>query len=224
MRHIRQRGDIAHLGERVSGRFGKQQSGVGFDCGLPFTHIGLGNKGGLHTKLGKLTTNQLDSRPKHGVRANHMVATFEQSHAHEQNRPHAGGRANARFGALQSRQALLHAADRGVAQTGIGIALFFARKSTCRSGRVRLDISTGEIQGFRVFAVLAARHGGTHRLGVTVQIDWRWLIRHGSSGGWVGQGQARPIGVVLVLGAALSAHAGNVGCGDVSRDIHPIKA
>ena len=97
-----------------------------------------------------------------------MVAAFEQTHAHKQNGAHAGGRANARFGALQSRQALLHAADRGVAQTGIGIALLLTGESTRRGGRIGLHITTGEVKRFRVFAILAARHSGTHRLGVTV--------------------------------------------------------
>ena len=168
VRHIGQGGDVAHLGQRIGGRFGKQQAGIGFDRRLPLTHIGLRHKGRLHAKLGKLAANQFDGGTKHRVRTNDMVAAFEQAHAHEQNGTHARSRANASFSPLQSGQALLHAADRGVAQTGIGIALFFTRKPTRRGGRIGLHITTGEVKRFRVFAILAARHSGTHRLGVTV--------------------------------------------------------
>ena len=95
MRHVGQGLNVANLGQGIGGRFGKQQTGVGLDGRLPFSHIGLRNKRGFHTKLGKLTANQFDGGAKQGVGANDMVATFEQAQAHQQDGRHAGRSRNA---------------------------------------------------------------------------------------------------------------------------------
>jgi len=170
MRQFGQRADVADFGQRVGRRFGKQQPGIGLERRLPLGQVGLRHERAFNPKLGEFTADQPDGRAKHRLRADHMVAAFEQPHAHQQDRRHAAGSANAGLGAFHRGQALLHARNRGVAETRIDVALFLVGKAPRGRGGIGLDKAAGQIQRFRVFSVLAFVNGRAHGQGVQVQV------------------------------------------------------
>ena len=87
------------LGQRVGGRFGKQQLGVGPNGIAPLLHIGLRYERGLNAKLAKLGGQQGDGGAKHALRAHDVIARLQQAHDQQQNGAHATGCGNGRFGA-----------------------------------------------------------------------------------------------------------------------------
>ena len=166
MRMDRSTGITAY--EIVNTYLGEQELGVGADGGLPCRQVGLRHKAGLHTEFGEVGADELDGRAEHGTRAQHVVTGLEHAQAQHENRRHARSRADASLSAFERGQALLEAGDRGVAVAAVGVTVFFAREAARRGLGRGLHVAAGQVQGFGVFAIRAARHGLAHGQGVAV--------------------------------------------------------
>ena len=166
---ISQRCDVAQIGQRIGGRFSKQQPRVGAQRCLPGSHVRLSDEGGFHAKTRHLAAQQLDGGAKHRLRGNDVVARLEHGQTHQQDGRHARAGGNGALSALHRRQAPLKAVHRGVGRTGIGVARLFQRKATCGAVAVTLHKAAGEVQRLAVFAPLAALHRFTHGQGFRVQ-------------------------------------------------------
>ena len=99
-----------------------------------------------------------------------MVTRLEQTHAHHECGTHTGRCAYGRFSAFHGGESALKTGDGGVGRAGVGIAVFRACKTPCRGFCIGLQKAAGQIQRFRVFAVLAGVYGNTHGERVAVQI------------------------------------------------------
>ena len=114
MCNVCQRTDVTDFSQGIGRCFGKQQTSVWLNGLLPFRHVGLRHKRGLHTKLGEFAAQQFVCRAKHRVRAHHMVAILEQRHAQEQDGCHAAGCSHACLRTLKRSQSLFKTGHRGV--------------------------------------------------------------------------------------------------------------
>ena len=165
MCNVRQRSNVTDISKWVGRCFGKQQLGGGLHSRSPLRDIGLRDKRSGNTKLGELGTDEFDGGAKHGVRTNNVVATFEQTHAHQQNRRHTSRCSDSGLRAFHGRQTLLKAAHRWVAQARVGITLFLTCEPSCGHFGAGLDIAAGQKQGFRIFTVLARGHASMLGMG-----------------------------------------------------------
>ena len=96
--------DVAHLGQRVGGRFGEQQFGVGAHRSTS-TSTSVCEQNVVSTpKRANSLANQLDRGAEHGARQHHVVARLEQADDHHQHDGrHAAGRGDAGLGCLPAR-------------------------------------------------------------------------------------------------------------------------
>jgi hypothetical protein len=99
-----------------------------------------------------------------------MVAAAQQAHTQQQYRRHAAGGGNRGFSAFQCGQAQFHAGDSRVADPGVGVAVFLIGKALAGGFGIGLHKTAGQVQRFRVFAVLAAFDADAYRQRVTVQV------------------------------------------------------
>ena len=108
VRDVRQRRDVAHVGQRIGRRLGEQQLRVRAASPRATAPTSVCETKVVCTpNLPNSLPIRLQRRAEHRARAHHVVAGLEQAHAQQQDRAHAAGRADRRFGAFERGQPLL---------------------------------------------------------------------------------------------------------------------
>ena len=169
--------NVTDFCQRIAGRFGQQQLGVGLDGIAPLLNIGLRDEGCLDTKLAKLGLQQGDGRAKHALRANDVIPCLEQGHHGQQDGAHAAGRGNAGLGAFKRSQAALEHHRGRVGEARVNKRFFFVGKTCCRRGRIGVVEATGQEQCFRVLVPLRGRQTFAHCQRFDVRIGWQVFAR-----------------------------------------------
>ena len=181
--HIGKGTDVAQIGERIGGSFGKQQPGVGAHGSTPCLHVGLGNEGGFHPEASHFGTHELDGGTEHGLGTDDMVTGLEQAKGEQQHGGHAARRGNGCLGPFKRGEALLEAGHGRIACPSIGVAIARMGEVVRRRFGIGLHEAAGEVERLAVFAVLAARDGLPYRQGLGVP-----AVRVGGGSGFVRKG------------------------------------